>query len=698
MEQLNQILQGFLQDISRRLLILFILTVQSSLDDFDVPITVLVPNYFIYLLSGQTQLELVQGLGHCFCGRIHSGNHPFVLILENGGRFICHRQEIAVLILQVHDGEPGCVPQLVGEVSGGLQTAGQESGIVTRRNSGAQHESQCIRTVLVDDNQRIDSVAQRFTHLPTLFITYQTVQEYVLERDFMHRFACGEYHSDDPEEQDIVSGYHNGSRIEVIQFRRLLRPAQCGERPQCRTEPGVQNILILMEVVSAALRAGLRHVVCHHQFTALIAVVRRNPVSPPQLTGNAPVVNIVQPIQINFLKSCRNVLQLSGSCRLDGRFCQIFHLYEPLIRQHRLNGVVAAVTFTHRNDHIFRLNQITGLFQLLYPRLPALITVHAFVFAGQLVHGGIFIHAAQDFKIVTGTHLEVVRVVCRRNLHRTGSLLRIRILICNHRNLPVQNRQVYVLAHQVLISLIAWMNRNGNIAEHGFRTRCGHDNSFSAIHSRVAEIPILSVFVLVLYLCIRQGRLAARAPVNQAVSAINPAFVVQVDEEFRYGLAAAFVHGKALSPPVTGVAQLPALLRDPAAVLLFPRPSVLQKLLSSELVLVLAGILVELVGYFYLGGNAGVIAARKPQRAVAFHTLPTGQHILKGLVQSVSHVQLPRDIWRRHYDGKRFLVRIHFGVKRTGLLPGLVNTILKVFWIVCFRKILFHLVLLSPIR
>ena len=46
----------------------------------------------------------------------------------------------------------------------------------------------------------------------------------------------GEYHADNPEEDDIITGYQHVRRIEIFQLFGLLRPAQGRKRPQGRGE------------------------------------------------------------------------------------------------------------------------------------------------------------------------------------------------------------------------------------------------------------------------------------------------------------------------------------------------------------------------------------------------------------------------------------------------------------------------------
>ena len=157
----------------------------------------------------------------------------------------------------------------------------------------------------------------------------------------------GEYHSDNPEENNIISRYKYICRIEVIKFLCFLWPSKYGERPQCRGEPCIQCILILCHMLTSALRTYFRFFSCHYHLATLVTVVCRNSVSPPDLTGNAPVTDVLQPVQINLIKSLRNELKLS--C-LDGtyrRFCKLFHLNEPLLFYHWLYRRMTSVMRTY---------------------------------------------------------------------------------------------------------------------------------------------------------------------------------------------------------------------------------------------------------------------------------------------------------------------------------------------------------------
>ena len=222
--------------------------------------------------------------------------------------------------------------------------------------------------------------------------------------------------------------------------------------------------------------------------------------SPPQLTGDTPVTDFFQPVEISLFEPFRYELQITLLYRLDGRLGQFFHCHEPLVRQHRFDDRMAAVAFAHRNDLLFRLHQITGRIQIRHPGLPAFIPVHTCIFAGKLIHSCILVDAGRTRQTGPLTDLKVVRVVSRRDLYRTGSLFRIRIDVCDNWNFLSNQRQDYLLADHILISFIGRMHCDGLIGKHGLRSGgCNHDALTLTVRCRIPEIPVLSGFILMLY-------------------------------------------------------------------------------------------------------------------------------------------------------------------------------------------------------
>ena len=137
------------------------------------------------------------------------------------------------------------------------------------------------------------------------------MDQYMMEWGLSCLLQTGEYHTDYPEENNVITGNQHICRIEVLHLRSFVRPAKGRERPQSRRKPGVQGILVLMEMGAAAFRAFLGHFSCNYSFTALVTVISRDPVAPPELTGNTPVSDIFQPVKISLIKSFRNKCKIS---------------------------------------------------------------------------------------------------------------------------------------------------------------------------------------------------------------------------------------------------------------------------------------------------------------------------------------------------------------------------------------------------
>ena len=72
----------------------------------------------------------------------------------------------------------------------------------------------------------------------------------------------------------------------------------------------------------------------------------------------------------------------------------------------------------------------------------------------------------------------------------------------------------------------------------------------------------------------------------------------------------------------------------------------------------------------------------------------TMQDILHGFIQCMSHVKLAGYVWRRHNNGKRFLVRIYFCMEISIVHPFCVKTLFDSLRIVSFCKFFAHNVLL----
>ena len=115
---------------------------------------------------------------------------------------------------------------------------------------------------------------------------------------------------------------------------------------------------------------------------------------------------------------------------------------------------------------------------------------------------------------------------------------------------------------------------------------------------------------------IGDGGVAARAPVDHVLAAVDEALFVEPDEDFAHGAGEAGIEGEALAAPVAAGAQADHLALDGVAVLRLPLPDALFELLAAQVAAVDA-LFGELALHHHLGGDAGVVGAGQPQGVVA---------------------------------------------------------------------------------
>ena len=184
----------------------------------------------------------------------------------------------------------------------------------------------------------------------------------------------------------------------------------------------------------------------------------------------------------------------------------------------------------------------------------------------------------------------------------------------------------------------------------------------------VLDVDELRVALLALDFQVGQHRLAARAPVHDAVVAIDQSLVVEPHEDLAHRAGQPLVHREAQARPVARGAQLLELTDDRAAGLLLPLPDARHEGLAPEVLLGLA-LGGQLALHHDLGGDAGVIGARLPERVEAVHALETDQHVLQREGEGVAHVQRARDVGRRDDDAVGRLVRGGIDLEIPALLP-----------------------------
>ena len=307
------------------------------------------------------------------------------------------------------------VPDLIAEVTSLLTQRIIVQDIVSGRRTQQNTHTDTVGTEALDQVQRIGTVTQRFGHLTTQFITYDTGEIHVLKRHFALVLITRHDHTCYPEEDDIRTRYKVCGGVVVIDLFvvRFFDTVKQTDRPQPATEPGVQCTFILHViafrfgfgnddfVIRIVLQTGLRQ--------QIGIVVRRDTVTPPELTTDTPVLDVLQPVAVGILVLSRIEDDIIVHYRRQSDIRKMFHFDKPLQTQPRLDRYIRTLGITDFIVVVFDLLHETGSLQILNDLLAAFEAVHTVVltYVGlQLFLDGIHVQMGVSSEDIDG--LEVV--------------------------------------------------------------------------------------------------------------------------------------------------------------------------------------------------------------------------------------------------------------------------------------------------
>ena len=218
---------------------------------------------------------------------------------------------------------------------------------------------------------------------------------------FAHVLESAEYHTRHPEEDDVVCGNEHVGGIEVFEVLRGFGITERGEGPERGAEPGVEYVLVLLELRASAMRATGGIFLLHYYFAAIFAVPRGDTVSPPELTGNAPVFDILHPVEICLGESLRNEPYLTLAHHFYRGGGELLHTDEPLFAHDRFDGALATVTTTHVVRIRLDLLHEPLRFEILDDFLAGSVSVHSRIGVSVLVDDAAVVHYAYNFEIMS---------------------------------------------------------------------------------------------------------------------------------------------------------------------------------------------------------------------------------------------------------------------------------------------------------
>ncbi len=293
-----------------------------------------------------------------------------------------------------------------------------------------------------------------------------------------------------------------------------------------------------------------------------------------------------------------------------------------------------------------------SLLEVLFNLLAHGETVHTDVETGSLADSAVVVEDVDALQVVLFAKHIVVDIVSRSHLQATCTELNVHIVVLNHRNLTTDQRHNHALALEVRILRVVRIDTHRSVTHNGFRAGRSNNGITVFADNLVAEIVKFAVLFLIYNLLVAEGSLRSRVPVDHSHTTVNQALLVEVDKHVEHTLRAHLVHSERRAAPVARSTEFLQLLKDDAAVLLFPFPSVLEKLITGEV-----GLLDAFGGqschHLSFRCNRGVVSARHPQGILALHTRAAHKDILNSVVEHVSHVEHTGYIGRRNNNRVR---------------------------------------------
>ena len=232
--------------------------------------------------------------------------------------------------VEVHKQKPRRVPDFVGKVPRAFDLVFAPDQVLSGRRHHHQRETHRVRSVLAVDVQRVNARAFGLGHLLPVRGSHDGVDIDRAEGNFSREFQPHHDHARDPEKQDLVSGNQQRGRVVGAQIFGLLRPAERRERPQRRAEPRVEHVGVLLQLAGAALCALRRRLARDDNLLAVLAMPRRNAVSPPELPRDRPIPDVAHPVEVHLAPVLGRDANVPLLNHRNGRLRQGLHLAEPL--------------------------------------------------------------------------------------------------------------------------------------------------------------------------------------------------------------------------------------------------------------------------------------------------------------------------------------------------------------------------------
>ena len=253
--------------------------------------------------------------------------------------------------------------------------------------------------------------------------------------------------------------------------------------------------------------------------------------SPPYLSRNTPVPDIVQPFKIGRLPAGGHDLRFPLDHGRARHLRQRFYLDEPLPRNGRLDVCPAPVTLSDTVDIRFLADQESFPLKIPDDISPALEAILSLINTSPFIDHGIAVHDLDGFELVPCRNGKVIGIMGRGNLYRPGTELHAHIIVGNDRYPPADQGQDHLFPDFIPVSFIVRVNGNCRVTKHRFRSRRGHNKRYITICKRIPDMPEKPLFLSIFHFQVRNGGVTTGAPVYDIITLIYQTLAIQPDED-----------------------------------------------------------------------------------------------------------------------------------------------------------------------
>ena len=362
----------------------------------------------------------------------------------------------------------------------------------------------------------------------------------------------------------------------------------------------------------------------------VLVIPGRDAVPPPDLPADAPVLDVLQPLEVGLgpvLGHDADATFLDRRDRRPGNGSQSAgaavrlglagEIHVPLVGQIRLDHGAGAIPARHHQPvRLDRFQQSLGL--EVGDDARARIEAVETLIRGRcrFVDAGIDGEDVDQRQVVPAADGMVVEVVRGGDLDAAGAECGVDVVVGDDRDQSAGQRQQDLSADQVPVAFVLRMHRDGRVAKQGFRAGGGDDQYLRrrpalAVGDGITDVPERTRFLLADHLKVGDGGVQHRIPVHQPLTAVDQPLFMKAHEHLGHRRRQSLVHGEALARPVGRSAHAAQLARDGVARLGFPLPDPLQEGVPAQ-IMARAALGGELAFHHHLGGDAGVIGARLP--------------------------------------------------------------------------------------